>query len=332
MVRKRIATIMLLVSLLLPLGVQAQPQQYYRTQLSEMAAQFYDALRDQLEQMRLQPGEIELTDYFADNGSLADTEYLIQELTAACRALEYDDPTLFWLDFSQLRMHTSRIVQGETVLRYRVWIAPGEQGTYFAPGFDAQQVEQKVAQTKEAAQRIADEAAQQPQPYDKIRTAHDLLVRQTHYDQGQGSGAHSAYAALVERSAVCDGYAGAFQLILDCLGIPCISISGEVNADGERQPHMWNAVQLEGSWYGVDVTWDDPVVPDGEWDVLRHTYFLLGEEAMARSHTPVLVFWEGGDTFTLPALQPQNYGAGQLWTLWAALWDWIASLLTWIGA
>ena len=123
MVRKRIAIIALLVSLLLPLGVQAQ-QQYYRTQLSETAAQFYDALRDQLEQMRLQPGEMELTGYFTDNSRLANAEHLIQELTAACRALEYDDPTLFWLDFSQIRMHTSRVMQGEKVLRYRVWIAP----------------------------------------------------------------------------------------------------------------------------------------------------------------------------------------------------------------
>ena len=86
---------------------------------------------------------------------------------------------------------------------------------------------------------------------------------------------------------------------------------------------MWNAVQLDGKWYGVDVTWDDPVPVDGKFEMLRHTYFLLGEDAMNDSHTPRFTFFEGGPAYELPTLHSRSYMAEQLNNLWERFLAWL---------
>jgi hypothetical protein len=59
--------------------------------------------------------------------------------------------------------------------------------------------------------------------------------------------------ALLDRTAVCDGYAAAYSYLLDKVGIEsdlCVSESLE---------HAWNIVYLDGKAYHVDVTWDDKI-------------------------------------------------------------------------
>lgn len=85
----------------------------------------------------------------------------------------------------------------------------------------------------------------------------------------------SAYGVLVDRDAVCQGYALAYKLILNKLGINCITVTST------GMNHMWNLVQLDGSWYHVDVTWDDRV-PDMQGSAL-HSYFLLSDSTISDS-------------------------------------------------
>lgn len=79
--------------------------------------------------------------------------------------------------------------------------------------------------------------------------------------------------------AVCDGYTHAFDLLCYLSGIDCLKIAGTANGGG----HAWNKVELDGVWYNVDVTWDDPVVIGGG-DMLRYDYFLVSDETLARDH------------------------------------------------
>ena len=90
--------------------------------------------------------------------------------------------------------------------------------------------------------------------------------------------AHSAYAAIVERVAVCDGYALAFAAMCQEAGIPCYVLMGDAGAGtGEVRKHAWNIVQLEdGNWYEVDTTWNDS---RGD-----HTYFCLQSSEMEKNH------------------------------------------------
>lgn len=79
--------------------------------------------------------------------------------------------------------------------------------------------------------------------------------------------AHTAYGALVENSrgnahtAVCDGYAQAYQYLLKQVGICAAQVTGDADTPqgtlwGDAY-HAWNIVELDGEWYEVDCCWDD---------------------------------------------------------------------------
>jgi transglutaminase/protease-like cytokinesis protein 3 len=79
---------------------------------------------------------------------------------------------------------------------------------------------------------------------------------------------------------VCEGYSYAMKLLLNAVNIECKVITGSANG-----PHAWNLVKLGGSYYHVDVTFDDPVVNGGTMNVLRHDYFNLTDDEIKKDHT-----------------------------------------------
>lgn len=78
----------------------------------------------------------------------------------------------------------------------------------------------------------------------------------THQDQMAETPRESftPYGGLVNRKAVCLGYATTFQLLCDLAGVECITVVGA--AHGSTSDHGWNMVRMDGDWYCVDVTWD----------------------------------------------------------------------------
>ncbi len=116
---------------------------------------------------------------------------------------------------------------------------------------------------------------------EKALVVHDYLVLECEYDYERlQSGtvpdiSHSAYGALVDKIAVCDGYSKAYGSILDQLGIESTLVASDA------MNHAWNLVSLGSKWYHVDATWDDPT-----WDNVGrvgHNYFLLSDTAISDS-------------------------------------------------
>ena len=101
--------------------------------------------------------------------------------------------------------------------------------------------------------------------------AHDWLCDHVDYDYSYVY--YSAEDAFFRGTCVCNGYTYAYQLLLQELGIPCQRISWD-GSDTEMG-HIWNTVQLEGSWYHVDVTWDDDA---------HYPYFGLTDELILLDH------------------------------------------------
>ena len=65
---------------------------------------------------------------------------------------------------------------------------------------------------------------------------------------------YEPYGGLVDRTAVCLGYAATFQLLCDLAGVECVTVVGA--CFGSTGDHAWNMVRLDGAWYCTDVTWD----------------------------------------------------------------------------
>lgn len=87
---------------------------------------------------------------------------------------------------------------------------------------------------------------------------------------------YTAYGALVDGHAVCEGYAKAMQLLLNRSGIPATSVSGDALWSDES--HMWNLVTVNGENYYFDPTWSD------NDDQGTHTYFNITTEMLSRTH------------------------------------------------
>lgn len=85
---------------------------------------------------------------------------------------------------------------------------------------------------------------------------------------------HTIYGALVEKSAVCEGYAKTAQALFEMRGLNAIYVTGTCN---NGVGHGWNLVQISGEWYQLDITWNDGA---GEpYD----EYYLVTDEFMRQS-------------------------------------------------
>ena len=106
---------------------------------------------------------------------------------------------------------------------------------------------------------------------EKVRAMHDLLVDTVVYTKAAASGytgyaadsVYTAYGALVNGKAVCQGYSNAMKLLLNRLGIPCVFVPSQ------PMNHAWNMVFVAGGWYHLDATWDDTANAGN-----RYRYFL----------------------------------------------------------
>lgn len=209
---------------------------------------------------------------------LPTSSYTKEDLSAAVSALYYDHPELFWFDYGGTAMIIDST--GVTV-----------SFTYFAAGDELDAMKQSFTA---ALNSFTAAAAGLSDDWSRALAVHDAIVAACSYDATVSlDNIHSAYGALCGGSAVCDGYAKAFQCAMDKLGIPCRTVPGEATlVEGvSAESHAWNLVCLDGTWTYVDVTWDDLDFESysrapASSSAASHAYFGLSDLQIFENHTP----------------------------------------------
>jgi hypothetical protein len=153
------------------------------------------------------------------------------------------------------------------------------------PDYNADYTAEKDAELDAAVNQALGQVSDTSSDLEKALALHDYLVlncaynwavaTETEKNMTTSNPVFSAYGALVNQDAVCQGYALAYELLLQEVGIQCVM------ATSDTMKHAWNMVKLDGAWYHVDTTWDDPT-PNTEGQVF-HTYFLISDETMQDS-------------------------------------------------
>lgn len=92
---------------------------------------------------------------------------------------------------------------------------------------------------------------------------------------------YTPFGGLVNREAVCLGYATTFQLLAELSGLECITVVGAGAAS--TRDHAWNQVRLDGEWYCVDSTWDRAYWDTGAMNGREWRYFNTTSDYMART-------------------------------------------------
>ena len=272
---------------------------YARKQLSGAEAELYDMLY----------ASFSNKEFTIVNGLDAVTPEKAQEVI---NYIMLDHPELFWLDGG-----LSWTEDNDTGYLQKIELNQ-DYGFICEPS--------KIASLEAAAFKAADEIIAQAEnlgsDYEKAIFVHDLLVDKLTYSTSlvdrrfslpkdtpeptDISIGCSMYGALVDNLTVCEGYARAYQYIMKEMGIECTYIGGESHGEG----HAWNLIRLDGEYYYVDVTWDDPVPQAGQEESLWHTYAFVTSEQFNKDHTP-----EIGD-ITLPvatATKCNYYRVNGIW-------------------
>ena len=112
--------------------------------------------------------------------------------------------------------------------------------------------------------------------------------------------AATAYGALVDGSAICQGYTEAYEYLLEQVGIKSERCSSNL------LNHIWNILYIDGETYHVDVTWDDPVFKDENGNeinkpaeyknYIKHDNFLLSSNALYNNGHNKDGYWDYNDT------------------------------------
>lgn len=122
--------------------------------------------------------------------------------------------------------------------------------------------------------------------YEKVKSIHDYIILNTAYDTRESlpNASYHPEGCLLNKTSVCQGYAETFSLFMNVLNIKNNFITGSAtSSDGQTISHAWNSVLLDGKWYMLDLTWDDPV-PDAKGYV-RYDYFLRTDSFFKKDHT-----------------------------------------------
>lgn len=115
---------------------------------------------------------------------------------------------------------------------------------------------------------------------EKIRYVHNEIIRTADYAYTNDYTNNTAMAVLLNKKGVCQSYAYTFNNAMREIGVDSVLLVSST--------HAWNAVRINGKWFYVDVTWDDPTYEDPN-DIsstyIRYDYFLVAPTAFAADHT-----------------------------------------------
>lgn len=219
-------------------------QEYYFKQLTEEEQRVY---RELLKGIRVREKEFYLT--ISDDDSI-DRSY---------HAVLKDHPEIFWV-------HN----------REKIYKTTYSDSDYcvFTPGYTYTDGEIDEIQTamEQSFQEVRALIPEDAGDYEKVRIVYTYVIDHTQYQTGEDD--QSIAGVFWKKSAVCAGYAGAVQYLLERLDIPCIYVDGSTK--GSTEGHAWDIVKIGQEYYYVDATNGDQ--PD----------FLNGDAAQLEEHKTII--------------------------------------------
>jgi len=173
-------------------------------------------------------------------------------------AVLYEHPELFWLGNAySSEFYEDSLIVTSIKIKYNDTV---------------KDIENAKKKFDNEVNKIINEVKNYKYDYEKEKYVHDILIKMIKYNKDAISN-QSAYDALVNKEAVCAGYAKAFQLIMNKLGIPTYYITGI-----STENHAWNLIELEDGFYNIDLTFDD------QEDRIIYKYFNIPEGLIKKDH------------------------------------------------
>lgn len=208
-------------------------------------------------------------------------------------AFDRDHPEVFWLSGERRVSYGMRYqLTSGTTYEYTLELSFVVKSESFdirsAVYPTAASIKTAILQRDERVQQILAGVSTQ-NTYGILRYFNEKLTKTNEYSTNLSLAPKDSWeciSALAGRTGtsgpVCEGYARALKVLCDKMSIPCVLVDGNAKstAAAEGEAHMWNYVQVDGAWYALDVTWNDPVggASGAVSGVESEKWFLLGSE------------------------------------------------------
>ncbi len=176
-------------------------------------------------------------------------------------SVQYDHPEIFWLTGTYHYYYNNQGLLTSVTFEFNDLV---------------HDIRQNYANFHAAALGIALTASNLPNEVEQVKYVNDHITNVTQYVAGSPYN-QTAYSTFVNAQTVCAGYAKAFQYCMQLLSIPSTFVVGFA---GER--HGWNIVELDGEYYNVDVTWNDPSSNDPSY--YDYSYFNITDSQISADH------------------------------------------------
>lgn len=292
-------------------NVEEATKNYFYNQLNSYSKIIYDALEKNTENLKTGKYKIDFGDSFSQLLKQENGENLLKQYyQSAIETYLYDNPEVFYLEPTKMYINI-RTIKKVFTTTHEVYIDSGEEANYLTEECNTkQQVLAYENRIEEEANKILSQV-EKGTKYQKILMIHDYLVNNVSFEESLSkNNIYNMYGALVNKEAVCEGYAKAFKYLMDKIGVECIIVIGTAtNSKGETENHAWNYVNLDNKWYAVDVTWDDPIVIGHGYvgNDVKYRFFLKGSNNMDKDHFKETQFTKGGQEYTYPQLNLRDY-------------------------
>lgn len=279
---------------------------YGRSLLDENEQKAYDLLMESFLNFSPDPAAPNAK-RIAIDFTAAGIEITYSQLLTIGQYLLYDDPRLLMLQ--------SAVPKGDPTQM----VSPPRTGPVGTVYYDARFFNVNTAYTiqnlnsakiEAAASKILDKIKPDMNDAQKFRLLHDEFLELVSYGGMSTGNSGTIEGAFIPNASgyyaiVCQGYAKGLQYLCLRAGIPAIYVSGTANYNPPPVAHAWNMVMIDGEWYNVDPTNDDP--PLGAEGV-NHTDFLQCDADFLHDHTPG-TNTEGSTEFfpVLPETAGQSY-------------------------
>lgn len=326
---------------------------YYYDQLTDEGKEFYKALYQMYKSGMLKKGNVDYD--LVENGHFTQEQVktyisgdktLLHAMGAARDAFYTEFPEIFYVDFSYLSLKPTYGADGKVHL----YLGTGRSDNYYISGFkseadvDAAQkiVDEKVNAILAKAKAVTvDKSKEENLQMNQVECVHDEIIKSTSYryeiprtdadklanrnlygcKPGNEDDIRTIYGVLCNNESVCEGYAKTAKVILDKLGIPCILVKGMMDDGITSELHMWNYFQIDGKWYALDCTADDPYegIPTsvdigstqgykGIDGFEKKNFIGLGSSHMDMYYRTMGIMSEANFEFSYPELERKSFG------------------------
>lgn len=192
--------------------------------------------------------------------------------------------------------------------------------------FTGADLQNRLAAFDASVQAIADYASAATTDVGKLLRANDYFS--VHFDYDNSLSIYRPDQLFSGGTGVCQAQMLAYAAVLDALEIP------HTHAVSASMRHIWNVVELDGSWYHLDVTWNN----SQQALRARHAYFLLSDAACAQSDhydwvSPAACFDERYDSFFWRGLNaPLGVSGESIYYMDSSVIDGARAILGWNAA